>query len=403
MIVRGRGGSGVEVRAGEFGTSAIPWPTQGAISYSGVNVTHDTAASLPAVSAAIRLVSETIGALPLYVRNGEEKATGTPAWSLLMESPTADLDPFGWMVQVAASIETWGNAYCQIIRSGGRIVELVPLDPSAIVVRRDPADKRKRFDIGGPQGVRDLTTDDILHIPGYTPPGHVMGLSPIGVHRNAIGNGVALQRFASAYWANDAAPGMVIKVPGNITQQQAQEILRVWNASHGGGVMNSHKPGVLAGGADLERIPVNLDDAAFVEQARMSVEDVARIWRLPPHMLGVGDPTGSTAEQESLRFLTFSLAPRLRRIEAAVAHGLPDLFGGGTPLRPEFDTTDLLRADTPTKTQAVLAGRQAGWLSINDARRVFSLPPIENGDTVQVTPVGGAPNLQPQGGADAAE
>jgi HK97 family phage portal protein len=398
VIVRGRSGSGVEVRAGEFGSSAIPWPVQGAISYSGVNVTHETASALPAVSAAVRLVSETIASLPLYVRDGETKATGTAAWSLLMESPTADLDPFAWMAQVAGSVEMWGNAYLQIIRRAGRVVELVPLDPSTITVRRDKADKRKRFDIATAEGgVRDLTTTDILHIAGYTPPGHVMGMSPIGTHRNALGNGLALQRFSSAYWLNDAAPGMVIKVPGNLTQQQAQEILRVWNSSHGGGVMNSHKPGILAGGADLERIPINLDDAAFVEQARMSVEDVARIWRLPAHMLGVGEPTGSTAEQESLRFLSFSLMPRLRRIEMGIAHGLPELFGGGTPLRPEFDTTDLLRADTPTKTQAVLAGRQAGWLSINDARRVFSLPPIENGDTVQVTPVGGAPNLQPGG------
>lgn len=401
MIIRGRAGRGVEVRAGQFGTSAIPWPTQGGITYSGVNVTHETAQALPAVTAAIRLVSETIGSLPLYVRDGEEKATGTEAWSLLMESPTADLDPFGWMVQVAASLETWGNAYCQIIRRNGRIVELIPMDPSTVQVRRDKADKRKRFDVGGPEGVRDLTPDDILHIPGYTPPGHVMGLSPIAVHRNSLGNGIAMQRFQSAYWMNDAAPGMVIKVPGNVTQAQAQEILRVWNASHGG-VMNAHKPAVLAGGADLERVPINMEDAAFIAQARMSVEDVARIWRLPPHMLGVGDPTGTTAEQESLRFLTFSLTPRLRRIEMAIAHGLPDLFGGGTPLRPEFDTTDLLRADTPTKTQAALSGRQAGWLSINDARRMFSLPAIEDGDTVQVTPVGGAPNLQP-GGAGAAE
>lgn len=403
MIVRGAKGAGVEIRAGEFGSSAIPWPAQGgAFSYSGVNVTHDAATALPAVSAAIRLVAETIGSLPLYVRDGEEKATGTPAWSLLMESPTADLDPFGWMVQVAGSIEMWGNAYCQIIRRGGRVVELIPMDPSTVQVRRDPGDKRKRFDVGGPDGVRDLTTDDILHIAGWTPPGHVMGLSPIGVHRNAIGNGLSLQRFQSAYWLNDAAPGMVIKVPGNLTQQQAQEVLRVWNATHGGGVMNSHKPGVLAGGADLERIPVNLEDAAFVEQARMTVEDVARIWRLPPHMLGVGDPTGSTAEQESLRFLSFSLLPRLRRIEMGIAHGLPQLFGGGTPLRPEFDTADLMRADTPTKASMVHQGRQAGWLSINDARRMFSLPPIADGDTVQVTPVGGAPNLQP-GGGDAAE
>ena len=394
MIVRASGGRGVEVRAGEFGSSAIPWPNQQSISYSGVNVTHEVAQSLPAVSAAISLVAETIASLPLYVRDGEDKAVDTPEWSLLMESPTADLDPFGWMVQVAGSVEMWGNAYCQIIRRAGRIVELIPMDPSTVQVRRNKADKRKRFDVGGKDGIRDLTPRDILHIPGWTPPGHVQGLSPIATHRNAIGNGVALHRFQSAYWANDAAPGMVIKVPGNLTQQQAQEILRVWNASHGGGVMNSHKPAVLAGGADLDRIPVNLEDAAFIAQARLSVEDVARIWRLPPHMLGVGDPTGSTAEQESLRFLAFSLMPRLRRIEMAIAHGLPELFGGGTPLRPEFDTSDLLRADTPTKTSMVLSGRQAGWLSINDARQMFSLPPIDGGDTVQVTPVGGAPNLQ---------
>lgn len=401
MIVRSRGGASVDVRAGEFGSSAIPWPSQSALSWSGVNVTPDAAQGLPAVSAAVRLVSETIASLPLTVRDGEQQAVGTDAWALLMESPTSDLDPFAWMIQIAGSIETWGNAYCQIVRGRGRVLELIPLDPSHITVRRDRDDKRKRFDISGPDGgTRNLTTDDILHIPGWVPAGGVAGLSPIAAHRDSIGGGLAMQRFQNAYWRNDAAPGMVIKVPGNLTQQQAQEVLRVWNQSHAG-LYNAHKPAVLAGGAELDRIPVNLEDAAFVAQARMSVEDVARIWRVPPHMIGSGDPTGTTAEQESLRFLAFSLLPRIRRIEQGISHGLPELFGAATPLRPEFDATALLRADTPTRTAMITAGRQGGWLSINDARRMEGLPPIPDGDQVQQTPVGGAPNLQPQAGASA--
>jgi len=405
VIIRGRGGAGVEVRAGEFGSSAIPWPTGAAVSWSGLNVTADSAQSLPAVAAAIRLVSETIASLPLVVRDGEERAVGTPAWQLLMESPASDMDPFAWMLQVAGSIETWGNAYCQIVRGGrgGRALELLPLDPSRVRVRRDPGDKRKRFDVTGDDGhtTRDLTTAEILHIPGYVPPGHVEGMSPIALHKHSLGNGMALQSFTGRYWANDASPGMVIKVPGNLTQQQAQEVLRVWGQSHQG-LHNAHRPAVLAGGADIERIPINLEDAAFIAQANMSVEDVARIWRLPAHMLGIGAPTGATAEQESLRFLTFSLMPRLRRIEQGVAHGLPDLFAVGGAVRPEFDTAAMLRADTPTRTAMITAGRQGGWLSINDARRMEALPPIPEGDAVQQTPVGGAPNLQP-GGANAAE
>ena len=181
--MRGRGGSGVEVRAGEFGTSAIPWPSGAVVSYSGLNVTPEAAQGLPAVSAAIRLIAETVASLPLVVRDGDERAVGSPAWQLLMESPASDLDPFAWMLQVAGSIETWGNAYCQIVRGrGGRALELLPLDPSRVRVRRDPGDKRKRFDVTGDDGaqVTDLTTSDILHIPGFTLPGHVAGMSPIG-------------------------------------------------------------------------------------------------------------------------------------------------------------------------------------------------------------------------------
>ena len=393
----------VEERATEWGTSAIPLPGAGMpgpgfYAYTGRYVSAENAVGLPAVGAAIRLISETIASLPLITYRGEgadrARALDSPVYALLHDRPNSEQSAFEFWGDVASSIETTGNAFIQKIKTRGRIEELVVVDPNFVRVYRDKETREKKFDVLVDQvRYEGFTTADLLHIRGYTLRGGLVGVSPIAEHRHAIGVALAAEEFAGRAYANDATPGLAIKVPGNLGKQQATEMLGVWQVTHGG-IHNARKPAVLTNGADIEKLSMSLADAELIDAMRFSVEQVARIFRIPPAMLGAPNAaTNQTAEEESLRFVRYCLLPRLRRIEMALRADY-DLFPNGD-LTPEWLVDGLLRADTATRYAAYVQARQAGWLSANEIRAFENLPPIEGGDEVQQTPVGGAPNLQP--------
>lgn len=396
-----------EERGAEWGSSAIPLPGMGApgpgfFSFTGRYVSAETAMGLPAVGASVRLISETIASLPMVVYVGDgpnrKRATASPTYALLHDRPNMDQSAFEFWGDVSSCIETTGNAFVQKIKARGRVEELHVIDPNYVRVYRDPDTREKRFDVMvDGKKVDNLTTADVLHIRGYTIRGGLVGISPIAEHRHALGVSLAAEEFAGRAYANDATPGLAIKVPGNLGRQQALEMLQVWTSTHGG-IENARKPAVLTNGADLEKISMTLADADLIAAMQFNVEQVARIFRIPPGLLGVLNPaTKQTAEEESLRFVRYCLMPRLRRIEMALRVD-PDLFPNAN-MQPEWLVDGLLRADTATRYAAYVQARQAGWLSANEIREMENLPPVDGGDEVQQTPVGGAPNLQP--GADA--
>lgn len=395
MILRTLQGANAEIRMAEYGSSAIPLPNQGFYSYSGRNITVDAAYGMPAVSACIRLLSETISSLPLVVYKDRDRAVKAWQYELLHDRPNAEQDPFQFKSDITVSLEATGNAFIQKIKARGRVVELHVINPDMVRVRRDRDTHEKRFDIiVDSQAIKDLTPADILHIRGWAPPGSLVGYSPISLHRNVLGNALAITEYVGRYWSNDASPGMVLKVPGQVSTAQAKTILDTWSSNHAG-LHNSHRPAVLAGGAEIQTIPFSFADSSYIDQARLSIEDVCRIWRISPSLIGsMSSFPNDTTEQEAIRFLRYSLGPRLRRIEQAFAHDA-DLFGG-TGMTPEFIADALLRPDTETRYSAILKARQGGWMTTNEARAIENYPPIEGGDVVQVTPVGGAPNLQPK-------
>jgi len=395
MIIRTRFGN-AEVR-GEFGSSAIPTPSQNLVAYSGRIVSAENATGLPAVGAAVRTVAEVIAQLPMLVyersNNTRNRATQSPQYQLLHDAPNSEQSPFDFFSDIAASIETTGNAIIQKIKdTRGRVVELLVIDPDFVQIRRD-ANGQKVVDVRiNGMTHKGLTSADVIHIRGFTLKGGMVGLSPIQAHRHALGNSMALYEYQGRFWSNDATPGLVIKVPGQLAKQQAQQILQVWSDTHGG-LSNAHRPAILAGGAELERIPAM--DAEFVQQSNLNVSDVCRIFRLPGWTLNheASNFPGSNAEQDSLRFLLYSLGPRLRRIEMALRADT-DLFGPGSNLYPEFLGDSLLRTDTKERYEAYKAARQAGWLSPNEIRALENYPASTQpgADDIQLTPVGGAPN-----------
>jgi HK97 family phage portal protein len=376
----------------------IPLPGSNYATWTGMYLRDDQAAGLPAVGGAIRLISESIGSLPCLVYNGtgpdRQKANGTPQWDLLHERPSMDSTPFDLFSDIAACIETRGNAFLQKVRDArGRVVELIVIDPDAVRVYRSAETREKTFDIqAGEDRYTGLTSTDILHVRGMTLRGGIRGISPIELHRNSISMSYAVQEYIGRYFQNDASPGLVIKVPGSLSNQQARQILEVFAANHSG-LGNAHKPGILAGGADLDQVKVNLSDTTAIDAQKFAVREVARMFSIPAALLGADEGTSRAPEDEAASFLKFGLGPRLRRIESALRAD-PDLFGG-TDLYPEFKVDSLLRADTAERFTAYVRARQAGWLSANEIRELENYPAVPDGDNVQQTPVGGAPNPTP--------
>jgi len=373
----------------------IPLPGANYATWSGMYLSDDQAAGLPAVGAAVRLISESIASLPclVYEGNGPDrrKAVTSSQWELLHERPSLDCTPFELFSDISACIETRGNAFLQKVRDlRGRVVELIVIDPDAVRVYRSAETREKKYDIrAGQTQYEGLTSTDILHVRGMTLRGGIRGISPIELHRNSIAMSYAVQEYVGRYFQNDAAPGLVIKIPGTLSNQQARQILEVFSANHSG-LGNAHKPGILAGGADLEQVRVNLSDTTAIDAQKFGVREVARMFAVPASLIGADEGTSRSVDDEAASFLKFCLGPRLRRIESALRAD-PDLFGG-TNLYPEFKVDALLRSNTSERYTAYVAARQAGWLSANEIRELENYPTVADGDNVQQTPVGGAPN-----------
>jgi HK97 family phage portal protein len=379
-----------EVRFAEFG-DGHPVAREGLPAYTGRFVTTETAAGLPAVSGAIVRLAELVAALPIIVYRGRggrrQRADTSWQWQLLHEAPNGEQSAFDFVYDIVAAVESCGNAFAEKVKVRGRVTALVPIDPTYVRVFRDRATRTKRFQVTTPAGQIELGPADVLHFRGPTIQGGLVGHSPIALHRHAFGNAVAMEEFVGRFFGQNARPGVILKAPQGMTAEKAAEWRERWDEVHAR-PENAHRTGVIGGGIELEQLPVSLEDQQFVEGMKYGVADVARIYRIPKSLLEEGE-MGDTA-QEVERVTKFSLLPRFRRIERAMAAD-PDLFGTPDPY-PEFLADALLRPDTVTRYRALKDARQGSWITANEVRDIENLPPVAGGDEILVTPVGGAPN-----------
>lgn len=406
MILRARN-QDVELRT-EWGHSSDISNLRGAwLSNSGESVTQDRAFGIPAVSNVIRSPAEIIASLPYLVYEkgeGRERAENTWQWKLLHDQPSQGCDTYEFFYDLALSLEATQNAFIQKAKYNGRVYELYVVDPQRVTVRRDKQG-RKRFDVYVDSGtvMKDMTSEDILHIRGFTPsPGGAAGVSLIHTHRDSIGAQLAMQQFEGDYFRNNAQPPFWFT--GAKNQQHAQDLLAAHNAAHQGGG-HQWRPGAMWGEADVKQLPLSLEDAMFADAKRLSIEDACRIWRWPRELVelssnsGVGSP-GQSTDTVVQRMLKFSLLPRLKRIERAFASD-PDLYppsgigtgrGAGSKLFGEFLTSALERADFVTRVRGYKDARQGSWITANEIRALENMPPVEGGDEVLITPTGSSPN-----------
>ena len=353
-------------------------------STSGKVVTERSALQMTAVYSCVRILAEAIAGLPLHVYRynsdgGKEKAIDHPLYLLLHDEPNPEMSSFVFRETLMTHLLLWGNAYAQIIRNGkGQVVALYPLMPNKMTVDRDASGQlyyqymRYADEVGGKNETVTLSPSDVLHIPGLGFDG-LVGYSPIAMAKNAIGLAIATEEYGAKFFANGAAPSGVLEHPGTI--KDPQRVREAWQSQFGGS-QNSGKIAVLEEGMKYTPISISPEQAQFLETRKFQINEIARIFRVPPHMVGDLEKSSfSNIEQQSLEFVKYTLDPWVIRWEQSIMRTL---------LTPEekksyfvkFNLEGLLRGDYQSRMNGYATARQNGWMSANDIRELENLDRI---------------------------
>lgn len=378
----------------------------GASSNSGETVTVERALTLDTVFACVRVLADSVGALPLRVyARGPAGASTEERWSswqsrLLRDEPNQEMTAVDVWSLVVAWLATNGNAYLGKTFVGGQVSALWPIHPERVRVGREGG--RLVYYVRSEDGVKERrhTAREIIHIRGLSFDG-LMGVSVISYARHQVGAGLAMDKYQGSFYRNDATPRGTLNSPNRLSEDGVGRLARGWRALFGG-VSNSHKVAVLEEGVTFTPISVSLDDAQFVESQRMTGQKVCRMFRVPPEMVGLDSGnslTYSTVEGQGIQFERYTIRPWLARIEQALNRDR-DLFPGESrALFCEFDAQSLLRADLKTRYEAyALALDPAkGWMKPNEIRPWERLP-VDPSFDVPAEPVP-APNQEVQANA----
>ena len=341
---------------------------------AGKLVNESTAMQTSAVYACVRILAEAVASLPLHVYRrtedgGKEQHFRPPLFPLLHDAPNSEMTSFVFRETLMSHLLLWGNAYAQIIRNGhGRPTALYPLLPDRVRVERDKGSELVYF-YYGESGQTKLGREDILHIPGLGFDG-LIGYSPIAMAKNAIGMALATEEYGAKFFANGANPGGVLEHPSTI--KDIQRVKDSWSANYGGSG-NSHRIAVLEEGMKFSTIGIPPEQAQFLQTRKFQLNEIARIFRVPPHMVGDLDKSSfSNIEQQSLEFVKYTLDPWVIRWEQALEQALL-LPGERRHLFVKFNVNGLLRGDYQSRMAGYATARQNGWMSANDIRELEDL------------------------------
>jgi HK97 family phage portal protein len=343
---------------------------------SGKTVNERTALQTTAVYACVRILAETIASLPLhtyrYTDRGKEKALDHPLYYLLHNEPNSEMTSFVFRETLMSHLLLWGNAYAQIIRDGrGQILSLYPLLPDKMTVDR-ATNGEIIYQYRTDRGVYLLRREEVLHIPGLGFDG-LIGYSPIAMAKNAIGMAIATEEYGASFFANGANPGGVLEHPGVV--KDPKRVRESWNAVYQGS-SNAHRVAVLEEGMKFQAIGIPPEQAQFLETRKFQINEIARIFRVPPHMLADLEKSSfSNIEQQSLEFVKYTLDPWVIRWEMAIQKAL-FLPSEKKQYFVKFNLDGLLRGDYQSRMSGYATGRQNGWLSSNDIRELENMNPI---------------------------
>ncbi len=354
-------------------------------STSGKRVNERSAMQMTAVYSCVRILSEAVASLPVHVyryndSGGKEKALDHPLYFLLHDEPNPEMTSFVFRETLMTHLLLWGNAYAQIIRNGkGEVIALYPLMPDRMTVDRDEKGvlyykyQKNNDDAPTLEGSTVyLDASDVLHVPGLGFDG-LVGYSPIAMAKNAIGLAIAAEEYGSKFYANGAAPSGVLEHPGTI--KDPSRVRESWTQTFGGSA-NANKIAVLEEGMKYTPISISPNEAQFLETRKFQINEIARIFRVPPHMVGDLEKSSfSNIEQQSLEFVKYTLDPWVIRWEQSLYRALlseeekKNIFF-------KFNVEGLLRGDYASRMNGYATARQNGWMSANDIRGLENLDRI---------------------------
>ena len=359
---------------------------------AGERVDEKSAMQIATVYACVRLLAETIAGLPLHLfkysdktGNGKERAVDHPLYKLLYRQPNPEMTSFSFRETLMTHLLLYGNAYAQIVRDGkNTILGLYPLLPENVEVdRNEKGDIYYIYhaytdEVPGEQN-KDILfrRDEIFHVPGLGFNG-LVGFSPIAMMKNSLGTTIAVEKYGSAFFKNGAQPSGVLEHPGVL--KNPERIRENWSQVYGG-PGNAHKVAVLEEGMQYKAISLPPEDSQFLSTRQFGVEEICRIFRVPPHMVqDLEHATFSNIEHQSIDFVVHTLTPWMVRFEQAIVKDLL-LPEEQDTYFPKFNVDGLLRGDYQSRMQGYATGISNGFLSPNDIHRLenMDLIPAEKG------------------------
>ena len=370
-------------------TSSLSNPEQwfvelvgGGVSKSGATVNTTTALYSTVVYACVRILAESVAALPLHVYRrlpggGKERAVKHPAYQLLHLSPNPEVTSLEWREAMMGHLGIRGNAYSEIEwGNNGYPKGLWPISPDRVNPQRINGEIVYDITMPSGEGVR-LAANRVLHLRGFSHNG-IIGYSPIALHREPIGLSLAAEEYGARFFANDSQPGGVLEHPGQLSEPARESIKKSWKEMHEG-LEKSHRFALLEEGMKWQQTSINPQDSQLLETRKFQVAEICRIYRIPPHMVAdLEKATFSNIEHQSLEFVVHTLMPWLIRWEMRMTLSLL------TPKERReyfiaFLVAGLLRGDLKSRYEAYAIGRQWGWLSANDIRELEDMNPLPKG------------------------
>jgi HK97 family phage portal protein len=343
---------------------------------SDTQIDSKTVFQVNAVFSAVSLIADTISTLPLdsFIRfDGQRRAfRPRPAW---VDQPDIALPRTAFYNSAIVSLLLEGNLFVRLFSNGrGEIVNMVVLNPKTVDVKRN-ARGEAVFTIEGE--TKTFTNEEILFIPDVLRPGQMRGVSRVEALKENFGLALALEKFAATFFGNGTNLNGVIEVDQNLTAEQAENLRNGFDSKHRGW-RRGHRTGVLSGGAKFKTTQIDPESSQAIDARRLAVEDVARAFNIPANMLNIpGTTTYASVEQNNLQFITHTLRPIVQKLESAFSPLMARSPGGETAFI-KFNLDGLARADLSSRMSAYSVGLQAGFLSINDVRRLEDLSDIDD-------------------------
>lgn len=390
----------IDVAAGWYRAEPAP---------AGESITPSSVLGLSAAWACVNLIAGTIATLPLMVYRtkadgSRDVAKDHPLYRILHDSPNADQTAVDYLEFKTSSVELWGNAYSRIVRSGSKPVSLIPVRPDIVsVTRNDNGGLRYRWSENGQSF--DLNDQSMLHIRGFGG-GPLGGLSTLAFGRNTFGLAMATERAAFSTFANGMRPSGQIVFKDWLTAEQREKVEKGLIEKFQG-AMNAGRPYIAEGGLEYKPITINPEDAQMLQSRGFSIDEVCRLFGVPPFMIGHTEKStsfGTGLSEQVQGFQKFTLRRRLKRIEQSIEKQLLTPADRASGITVEFNIEGLLRGDSTARSAFYQSALVNGWMTINEVRALENMPPVDGGDTprmqmqnVPITEAGIVTPVSPKG------